>query len=345
MASTANADKQAAARAAATVGRRPEARWKQIGRRLLFLAIALQLVGVAVFVIAIIIGEATYPTFLALYAPRQPLLVVSVAALLVTPLMRRRVKVLLPVQIVVCSVVLFPVMGFNVGAPPRANDVVRLATYNVYFGKLGRPKLLDELAAMDVDILLIQAAYDSMPAKLRERFPDRHIHSFEDFIIVTRLPLSAVATPKPLDDGTSSMFVKYVIDTPRGRIGLYNVHPFSPRYALTGDDPMDRNIEHREAQIAAVIRAAQADGPPFLIVGDTNLPGLSSIKRRWLVGLQDAFEEVGFGFGYTFPAKRPWMRIDRALGSDDIHFIDSRVGPQGNSDHLPLFVEFELVER
>ena len=59
-------------------------------------------------------------------------------------------KVLVPAHVVVCLVLLFPVLGFSVGHSRSAESghVIRLASYNVYFGKLGRPELMDELAAM-----------------------------------------------------------------------------------------------------------------------------------------------------------------------------------------------------
>ena len=106
---------------------------------------------------------------------------------------------------------------------------------------------------------------------------------------------------------------------------------------------MEPNRSQPERQIEAAVLAAKADGAPYVVVGDTNLPPWSSVGRRHFEGLTDAFDEVGFGFGYTFPAKKPWMRIDRALGSEGIRFLDVRVGPLGASDHRPLFVDFEIV--
>lgn len=330
-------------------GPKTDGPWKRRMRGLLFWAIVLQLAGIALFVGAILLGEATRPTFIALYAPRQPLLVVAVLAALLAPLTRRHVKVLVVTQILVCLLLLFPVLGFSAGFSRRpsgdSEKVIRLATYNVFFGKMGRPQLMDELAAMPVDVLLIQAPHESMGARLRERFPDREVHQFEDFIIVSKLKVREVVKPKPLDDETSAMFCSYLVETKSGPLGIYNVHPFSPRHALFGEEPMDRNIRNREEQIAAAVNAAHADGPPFIIAGDTNLPGLSPLQRRHLSGLQDAFADVGFGFGYTFPAKRPWMRIDRVLGSEGIRFLGARVGPRGASDHRPLFVDFEIVKQ
>ena len=48
------------------------------------------------------------------------------------------------------------------------------------------------------------------------------------------------------------------------------------------------------------------------------------------------------GIGYTFPAERPWMRIDRVLGADGVRFLSAEVGARGASDHRSLRVRFEL---
>jgi endonuclease/exonuclease/phosphatase family metal-dependent hydrolase len=79
-----------------------------------------------------------------------------------------------------------------------------------------------------------------------------------------------------------------------------------------------------------------------VIVGDTNLPPLSGIGRRRFGAFRDAFEAVGFGFGYTFPAKLPWMRIDRVLAGPGVRFLSARVGARGASDHRSLRVDLEL---
>jgi vancomycin resistance protein VanJ len=131
-------------------------------------------------------------------------------------------------------------------------------------------------------------------------------------------------------------------DAPDGALRVYSVHPYSPRHALFGDDDSTANIAARDAQVSAVVTAARTDVPPFVIVGDTNLPPMSSISRRSFDRFTDAWDEAGFGFGYTFPAKRPWMRIDRALGSDGVRFLSAHVGPRGASDHRPLFVDLAL---
>src|SRR5689334_15730130 len=87
-----------------------EPAWKRRGRSLLFGLIVAQVVGVIVFIVGLYLAEASRPTFILLYAPRQPLIVVSVLALILAPVTRRRVKALVAVQVLLSLIVLFPVM-------------------------------------------------------------------------------------------------------------------------------------------------------------------------------------------------------------------------------------------
>ena len=311
-------------------------------RRLLFWALVLQMSGVVLFIAVLLLGEDSRPTLILLYLPRFPLLVAAATGALLAPLTRRRVPLLLALEAVLSLVVLFPVMGLSLSMSHPAERPIHLASYNVYFGHKGRPAVIDEIVAMPADIVVIQAAFDSLSDGLRKRLPRRTIRQDSQFVLVSRFPLRSVELPPDLPDGTPAMFVEYVIDTPDGALRVFNVHPYSPRHALFGDSETDGNIAQREGQIAAAVAAARSDVPPFVIAGDTNLPALSGIGRRQLSGLNDAFSEVGFGFGYTFPSRASWMRIDRVLGSDEVRFADVLVAPRGASDHHVLFVDFEL---
>jgi vancomycin resistance protein VanJ len=316
-----------------------QSRW----RRLLFWAIVVEIAAIVLFIGALLLGEHSRPTLVLTYLPRLPLLVAAMAGTIMAPLTRRRVRLQVMIQVVLGLVVLFPVMGFTVATTRTVQRPVHLASYNVFFGKAGGPALVEELAAMPVDLLVIQAAFGSLGEKLRERLPDRTVRQDDELVLVSRFPVRSVEVPPPLPDGTAAMFVKYVVDTPGGALRICNVHPYSPRHALFGDRETGDNIAQREGQIAAAVAAARSDVPPFVIVGDTNLPALSAIARRHFSGLTDAFADVGFGFGYTFPTRRLWMRIDRVLGSDGVRFADVRVAPRGASDHRAIFVDFELA--
>ena len=295
------------------------------------------------FIASLLLGEQSRLTLMLLYLPRLPLLLAAALGALLAPLTRRRVPLLVAAQVVLGLVVLFPVMGLAVSTSRSMERPIHLASYNVFFGKAGRPALLEEVVAMPADVVVIQAAFGSLSQKLQERLPDRTVKQDGELVIVTKFQVRSMEVPPALPDGTPAMFIKYVLDTPGGPLRIYNVHAYSPRHALFGDRESGDDIAQREGQIGAAVAAARSDVSPFVIAGDTNLPALSAIGRRHLSGLTDAFADVGLGFGYTFPTKRPWMRIDRVLGSAGVRFTDVRVGARGASDHRPLFVDFEIA--
>ncbi len=296
----------------------------------------------ALFIGALLLGEATRLSFILLYVPRQPALVATLAALLLAFLVRHRA--LLVLESILALVVLFPVMGFVISWPKHAEQPISVVSYNVFFGKLGRDALLNEIASTSADIILLQAANDSMAERLRERLPHRTTRQDGELVISTRFPIREASVPERLPSGTEAMFVRYVLETPAGPLEVYNVHPFSPREALYDKGAVTQDVSRREAQIAAAVLAARSAGAPFLIAGDTNLPAMSAIARRHLGDLNDAFDEAGVGFGYTFPAKRPWMRLDRVLSGRGIRFVDVQVAPLGASDHRRLRVELEILQ-
>ena len=320
-------------------------RWAR-ARRLLYWTLILQLVATAIFIACLFLDEQSRAVLIIHYLPRHPLLAAAILGVLLAPQTKRRVRVLVALEVVTLLVVLFPVMGLRLGSARTSEHPIRLATYNVYWGWLGENAIFDEIAAMPADIILLQAANDGTDARLKERFPERSIHQDGEFVLLTRFKIAKVEIPPKLPDGRPSNFVGYVLETDSGPLRVFNVHPDSPRKAMFDDDRTGVNIRRREGQIAGAVAAAHREDSPFIMAGDTNLPALSSPGRRYFVGLHDAFDDVGFGFGYTFPVKRlTWMRIDRALAADGIRFLDVHVGKRGASDHYPLFVDFEMTNR
>jgi vancomycin resistance protein VanJ len=309
--------------------------------------VVLQLAASVAFVILLAIGERARLGFIALYAPRLPLVVVAVLGVALAAFARRRL--LLVGQALFCLASPFAIAGLHVNASAshvdRDREPIRLATYNVYFGKLGRDALEEELERTSADLIVLQAAYDSLGERLRRLYPQRTVHQANELVLVSRYPITAVEVPEALGPEVRPLFVTYLLDTPFGPLVLTNVHPYSPRHALVGEAEPQQNIDAREAQIAAAVASARRRGAPFVIAGDTNLPEWSAIARGHFAGLGDAFAEVGFGFGYTFPAKRPWMRIDRVMYGPDVRPLDAKVADRGASDHRMLVVTLEVTRR
>lgn len=312
-------------------------------RKLAAWLVVLELATVALFLVALLIGESTQPTMLVLYAPRQPLLVGVIVGGIASWLVPRR-NLMIGIHAVALLVVLFPVMGFSVGSSKTSDRAIHLASWNVYFGKLGREQILDEIGDMSADIVLVQASFDSITERTKTRFADRTMHKEDDLVIISKLPIKKILEVPPLNEKMGPKWTGYVVESPHGSFHLYNVHPFSPRHALTGDWEARDNAGYRDLQVDSVVENAKKNGAPFVIIGDTNLPAMSTILRKRVAGLSDAWSDTGFGFGWTFPSKHPWMRIDRAFGSEGVRFLSMRVGGSLRSDHRPIFVDFELTK-
>ncbi len=102
---------------------------------------------------------------------------------------------------------------------------------------------------------------------------------------------------------------------------------------------MEGNAGLREHQLDAVAVRARAEKIPVIIAGDTNSPALSPALAEAFGEYRDGFREVGFGFGHTYPAAVPWLRLDRIFSSHDIGFSSFQVGCEGASDHLCVVAE------
>lgn len=327
-------------------------------------SIAYPVVLLAIWLSFAFIGERWWLTAVALYAPRAPFLLplpVLVIALLVV---RRRD--LLWTQALGLAIGLFPLMGFGWSWPGERGPgaVIRVMSFNANGGHAGYREIARAVTSISPDIAFFQEAEwgTELVDLLKKRYP--HVETSTQFIVASRFPIRASIVPDRIPfwgRQRSPRFMHHRIDTPLGELAFFNVHPLSPRGVLNvyrfrgalhalrsgelfGDDSRDgvgANAGLRSLQIEAVARLAKAERVPVVILGDTNLPGQSATLRRNLGDYQDGFEEAGRGFGYTFPAKYPWMRLDRILASEELRFLTFETACHGLSDHLCVYADIQ----
>jgi len=79
------------------------------------------------------------------------------------------------------------------------------------------------------------------------------------------------------------------------------------------------------------------EGGKIILVGDLNDLPFSFSYQTLKKYLKNAFEEKGFGFGFTYN-KFPWfIRIDNQFCSPNIKVVNFEIGKENNlSDHFPL---------
>jgi endonuclease/exonuclease/phosphatase (EEP) superfamily protein YafD len=296
------------------------------------------------------VGERSWLVMPLLYLPHG--LLVLPLAVLTAGLLTQRSWRLLGTQVLAAAVLAGPLLGVQLNSPAQASGQpsIRIFSYNVYFGLLGHSNVAARIPA-DVDVILLQAVGNSGAVLQSPRFAKWSLRFSGQFAIASRFPIIETATPAEMPGRPGPAFERYRLETPLGRIDLYNVHTSSPRrgflphrrlrglFAAIESGTLRRNIEQnialREDQVRALAQDAARSPFPVIIAGDTNLPGLSRTFRDHLGNFQDGFVEAGSGLGYTFPGHEllPWMRIDRVLASRHLRFIDFKVGQGGGSDH------------
>jgi vancomycin resistance protein VanJ len=79
-----------------------------------------------------------------------------------------------------------------------------------------------------------------------------------------------------------------------------------------------------------------------VMAGDFNMPADDSTMASLRSLFRFAFEDAGWGYGYTRPSAAPWFRIDHVVTSPEWRVARCRVGPDFGSDHLPLIAELVL---
>jgi hypothetical protein len=308
------------------------------------------------------IGERWWVTAAALYLPRLgfglPLPFVAVAAYLWAP---RRY---LALQAVSLGILAFPLMGFSPGfgrwLPRPAGPTLRVMSLNVGSGPATLPAVVAQARQFRGDILLLQDAGAGVALRLGGLLEGWSVRADHEFVIATRYAVREFYVPPPLvyAQGTGgSHYVHYTLETPLGVIDVFNVHPTTPRPAIEeirgiglryeiasgrlfagkAGTAVAWNAFRRDRQVAGIAARAAASPRAVIIAGDTNLPGLSRTLNEHLGGFRDAFRWAGLGFDYTFPSRRPWMRIDRILTSRHLRALESGVGAATPSEHRMVF--------
>jgi hypothetical protein len=194
-------------------------------------------------------------------------------------------------------------------------------------------------------------AFEEMPDHANRRlFPAglTHITQHGELCIASRYP---IRTAKILSPET---VIRYTLQTPAGPVDLIGVHLSSPHWALRdsiegstqGPDELAINIENRRAQ-ASLLRseAEQASDRPLIIAGDFNLAPDSPLFNGNFPGMSDAWEAMGFGFGWTYFHQHTMVRIDHVLTNDLLRCKAIAAGPSLGSPHRPLMADLELVRQ
>lgn len=309
------------------------------------------------------ISEDWWVTAVGLYLPRVGFALPLPAIALGLALTRRWRW--LALQIVSLWLMLFPLMGLVVSwrsYPADGERSFRILSFNVDSGSSGFQPLVDEIISHSPDIVVIQELPDWRAQQMKTQLSPffANISARDQFFVASKFPIVSSDIPPGIPFFgrlRSPRFMRFVLETPLGKVTIYNLHTVSPRGGflkmrgqglrreiLSGrivqgqaSPEIESTAALRALQVKATAAMADRESGPVMIVGDTNLPTLSDARARYLGHYHDGFAEAGLGFGYTFPAKWPWMRIDLLLTSEELEFKRVETGKGRASDHVCVF--------
>ena len=104
--------------------------------------------------------------------------------------------------------------------------------------------------------------------------------------------------------------------------------PFLRRYRTA--------YRRRALEIAEIADRIDAETLPVIISGDLNATSDHWAYRRLARGRTDAFRRVGTGWGGTYHATLPLIRIDYVIAGPEWEFVDAYVPDVRLSDHRPV---------
>jgi vancomycin resistance protein VanJ len=215
--------------------------------------------------------------------------------------------------------------------------------------------------AQHADVVALEDVYGDLAdspaaAKLNAAFPANHVTQYEFGIwsrypIVNSTPIDLGTIPVAGDDGqglvaegmTQPDFgaLRVTIDTPEGDLVAYVVHVPQP---VLNDNGFAQVRDSAIKKLAAVISADNS--AKLIVVGNVNVAATDrefSVLQQDL-GLKSAQSAAGQGFGFTWPAEFPAVRLDDLLTRSGVTAVRSVTLPAigTGKTHLPILVDLNL---
>jgi endonuclease/exonuclease/phosphatase (EEP) superfamily protein YafD len=270
-------------------------------------------------------------------------------AVLATITRRRSLWAGIGAAVMVWAILFGGLFNFRQPTAQASSPTFRAMTYNVESRNRDVEAVAATIRAADADVIglheLAPTLALALGSELREEYPYRMFNSDTGIYgmgILSRYPIEPVETEEAL-------YGLWIGDPQAVRIEL----PEGPVMVLHVHFTQGRNRDVNASQVTAWA-ASQAE--PVVVVGDLNATDLSDTHGILTDGgLQDAWREVGWGYGSTFPmvdnivpylsgpmfSPKKLIRIDYVFHTDDLRAIDvERLPWDGQSDHLAVVAEF-----
>ena len=267
----------------------------------------------------------------------------AVAVILVKCVLRKANRLDLA-NFLLCFASSFVIIGFQVPIPTKgaSGQTVRVLTTNVEFHNRDVPGLREFIRDRKVDLVMMQEVKggDQSPAvMLRNKLPGWTLATVGEVAILSRWPLSNIVE-YPLRSLQGRFVLSATVHSPKAFCAM-TTHWSVPQISK-GFDGLKYTIDAQRKDFEDTFSAISQEKLPTILGGDFNNPPRQGLSGKLSDQCEDAFSSRGFGPGWTYPAKRPIVRIDHLFSNKSIKPTHAEVGPSFGSDHRSLFAEFAI---
>lgn len=280
---------------------------------------------------------------LVLIAAIAPLLMLVALPLLLYAFFFRRWILMVPTLVlsVVAVLWLWSDASLLGGPSPGFGPKVTVVTANINAANADPVSAFDQLAAAEVDLILLQEITpEAMASLATSAWWTQYPHQVNDArdgyygsVILSRLPLRGEVL---WVDGWP--MTEAWVDLDGHEVRVINVHVVAPL--------SNSSVERWKAQLFELGLIGDSTQAPLIMAGDFNATRQHGpLQDLYALGFEDAFLEAGRGIGATWPNGRTGislLRLDRIFMSDDFQAITARELDPAGSDHRPVFAELEL---
>jgi endonuclease/exonuclease/phosphatase family metal-dependent hydrolase len=230
---------------------------------------------------------------------------------------------------------------------------VRVMTLNRGMNRLNLERMKELIERERIDLICFQEGLSRKNPELDAYLAEQGWHRDREGYLASRFPIVAELPQPPKRgltiDRTQVTLVRAriraapgvefwlaTVQLPTLRFGLY-------RFLDGGNEGLRAHVAWWDQELGRLLDGlAEIRDAPLLLGGDFNVPPDHGAMAALGNSFRFAFEDAGWGYGYTRPTRYPWLRIDHILASPDWGFAACWVGPDVGSDHLPLCAEAVL---
>ena len=145
------------------------------------------------------------------------------------------------------------------------------------------------------------------------------------------------------------------VQTPKGKLGVGCLHlssfsfrtlhehiPDNTDYVFAAWKRWKKILNLQQQKVDKIKRITQKYPYPYLLAGDFNANPEGRIIAQFSANLDEAFQEKGRGFAWTYPISRLFgIKIDHQFHTHDLKVLECQVLKKNYSDHYPILTKYQ----